>query len=167
MGLYDFSVRRSNGTLLDIATLQGKTLLIVNTASKCGLTPQFAELEALHKRYATSGLVVLGFPCGQFAKQELDSADEIHSFCQRNYGVTFEVLDKIDVNGKDADPLFAFLRRKTGGLFGNSIKWNFTKFLVSRDGETILRFAPTTSPSRLTDKIEAMLQVPAEAEDER
>jgi glutathione peroxidase len=157
MSIYDFKAKRPNGTTLDMATLQGKVILIVNTASKCGLTPQFAELEELHKKYAEQGLVVLGFPCGQFAGQELDTADEIHSFCQRNYGVTFEVFDKIDVNGVDADPLFAWLRKKTGGILGNAIKWNFTKFLVNRDGTTIRRYAPTTVPSKIAGQIEKFL----------
>lgn len=153
MTIYDFTAKRMNGTELKLSTLKGKVILAVNTASKCGLTPQFAGLEELHRRYADRGLVVLGFPCGQFADQELDTADEIHSFCQRNYGVTFEMLDKIDVNGKYAHPLFAFLRKKTGGLLGNSIKWNFTKFLVSRDGKRIRRFAPTTVPAGIEGAI--------------
>jgi glutathione peroxidase len=157
MSIYDFKAKRPNGTTLDMSTLKGKVILVVNTASKCGLTPQFAELEVLHKKYAEQGLVVLGFPSGQFAGQELDTADEIHSFCQRNYGVTFEVFDKIDVNGADADPLFVWLRKKTGGIFGNAIKWNFTKFLVNRDGTAIRRYAPTTVPSKIAGQIEKFL----------
>lgn len=157
MTIYDFSVRTMNGTKLDMADLRGKVLLIVNTASKCGLTPQFAELEELHRRYSPDGFVILGFPCGQFADQELATGEEIHSFCQRNYGVTFTMLDKIDVNGKAADPLFAFLRKSTGGIFGDAIKWNFTKFLVSGDGKTIARYAPTTRPRNLAKRIERLL----------
>lgn len=153
MTIYDFTAKRMNGTDFDFSTLKGKAILVVNTASKCGLTPQFAGLEELHRRYADRGLVILGFPCGQFAEQELGTADEIHSFCQRNYGVTFQMLDKVDVNGKNAHPLFAYLRKKTGGLFGNAIKWNFTKFLVSRDGKRITRFAPTTVPARIEGSI--------------
>jgi glutathione peroxidase len=157
MSIYDFKVKRPNGSTLDLATLRGKTILVVNTASKCGLTPQFGELEELHKKYGEKGLVVLGFPCGQFAGQELDSADEIHAFCQRNYGVTFEILDKIDVNGPNADPLFVYLRKKTGGIFGNSVKWNFTKFLVNREGTAVIRYAPTTKPAKIAGKIERFL----------
>jgi glutathione peroxidase len=157
MNIYDFKAKRPNGTKLDLSSLKGKALLIVNTASKCGFTPQFDGLEALNRKYADRGLVVLGFPCGQFANQELETADEIHAFCKRNYGVTFEILDKIEVNGPGADPLFAFLRGKTRGLFGDAIKWNFTKFLVSPDGASITRFAPTTVPARLAGRIEKLL----------
>jgi Glutathione peroxidase len=146
-----------NGKDMDLSELKGKVVLIVNTASKCGLTPQFAGLEELHRKFADRGLVVLGFPCGQFAGQELDSGDEIHSFCQRNYGVTFEMFEKIDVNGKNAHPVFSYLRKRTGGLFGDAIKWNFTKFLVSRDGKTMRRFAPTTNPSSLAGTIDRFL----------
>ena len=157
MTLFDFRVRRMNGTELDMSTLRGKVVLIVNTASKCGFTPQFGELEALHEKYGERGLVVLGFPCGQFADQELETGEEIHSFCQRNYGVTFEMLDKIDVNGEAADPLFVFLRKRTKGLFGDSVKWNFTKFLTDRVGNPVRRYAPATPPSKLAGKIEALL----------
>ncbi len=157
MTIYDFKAKRPNGTELELSSLKGKVILIVNTASKCGFAPQFDGLEELHKKYADRGLVVLGFPCGQFANQELETADEIHAFCKRNYGVTFEILDKIEVNGPGADPLFAFLRAKTRGLFGDAIKWNFTKFLVSADGSAIKRFAPTTVPARLAGKIEELL----------
>lgn len=157
MDIYAFKVRRMNGKELDLAALKGKVMLIVNTASKCGLTPQFSELEELHKAYADKGLAVLGFPCGQFAGQELETGDEIHAFCQRNYGVTFDMLDKIDVNGKTAHPLFVFLRKATGGIFGDAVKWNFTKFLVDRNGKVIARYAPTTPPSKLAGKIETLL----------
>lgn len=157
MNIYDFSVRKMDGGQLELSTLKGKVLLIVNTASKCGFAPQLTELEELHKQFAEKGLVVLGFPCGQFAGQELESADEIHSFCQRNYGVTFRMLDKIDVNGKNADPLFAFLRKTTGGFFGNAIKWNFTKFLVDSTGTVVRRYAPATTPRSLVGRIEKLL----------
>jgi glutathione peroxidase len=157
MNIYDFSVRRMNGTTLELSSLKGKVVLIVNTASKCGLAPQLIELESLHKKYADKGLVILGFPCGQFAGQELESGDEIHSFCQRNYGVTFQMLDKIDVNGSTAEPLFVFLRKKTKGLFGDSIKWNFTKFLINGNGDVVKRYAPTTVPSKIEDRIETLL----------
>lgn len=157
MKIYDFKAKRPNGTELDLSELKGKVILIVNTASKCGFAPQFDGLEELHRKYADRGLVVLGFPCGQFANQELETADEIHAFCKRNYGVTFEILDKVEVNGPGADPLFAFLRGKTRGLFGDAIKWNFTKFLVSPDGKSIERFAPMTAPARLAGGIERLL----------
>ncbi len=157
MNIYDFSVRKMDGERLEMATLRGKVLLIVNTASKCGLAPQLAELEAIHKDFSDKGLVVLGFPCGQFAGQELETAADIHAFCQRNYGVTFRMLDKIDVNGKDADPLFVFLRKTTGGFFGDAIKWNFTKFLVDGAGKVVRRYAPATSPRKLVGRIETLL----------
>ena len=157
MTIYDFKAKRPNGTELDLSSLKGKVLLIVNTASKCGFAPQFDGLEELHKKYSDRGLVVLGFPCGQFANQELETADEIHAFCKRNYGVTFEILDKVEVNGPGADPLFAYLRSKTRGLFGDAIKWNFTKFLVGPDGAVVKRYAPTTVPARLAVTIEELL----------
>lgn len=157
MNFYDFKAQKINGEQMDMASLKGKVVLAVNTASKCGLTPQFAELEELHRRYGDKGLVVLGFPCGQFADQEFADNDEIHSFCQRNYGVTFAMLEKIDVNGQNAHPLFAFLRNRTGGLFGDAIKWNFTKFLISRDGKIIRRFAPAKKPLTIAGTIEKFL----------
>lgn len=157
MDFYDFTVRRTGGKTLETSSLKGKVVLIVNTASKCGFTPQFAGLEELHKKYADRGLVILGFPCGQFADQELKTSEEIHSFCQRNYGVTFEMLEKIDVNGKNADPLFVYLRKKTRGLLGDSVKWNFTKFLIDRQGTVVKRFAPATPPSSMTASIESLL----------
>lgn len=125
--------------------------MIVNTATKCGFAPQFTGLEELHKKYAEQGLVVLGFPSGQFAGQELEKGEDILESCKVNFGVTFQIFNKIDVNGKNADPLFAFLRKKTRGLFGGSIKWNFTKFLIDRQGNVVKRFAPAVTP----DKIEA------------
>lgn len=157
MSVYDFSVKKANGASVNLADYKGKVLLIVNTATKCGLAPQLRGLEELHKKYAEKGLAVLGFPCSQFAGQELDDADEIHAVCQMNYGVTFQFFDKIDVNGKTAHPLFAYLRKKTGGLFGNSIKWNFTKFLIDAEGKTIQRFAPATVPAKMEQKIAALL----------
>ena len=155
--IYDFKALTSKGAELDFAQLEGKVLLIVNTASKCGLTPQFAGLEELNQKYKDKGLVVIGFPCNQFAHQDPGSDEEISGFCQLNYGVTFQIMKKVDVNGKNADPIFNYLKKETGGLLGSAIKWNFTKFLVSRDGNTIKRYAPTTAPKDLTKDIEELL----------
>lgn len=155
--IYDFKALTSKGAELDFAQFEGKVLLIVNTASKCGLTPQFAGLEELNQKYKDKGLVVIGFPCNQFAHQDPGSDEEISGFCQLNYGVTFQMMKKVDVNGKNADPIFNYLKKETGGLLGSAIKWNFTKFLVSRDGNTIKRYAPTTAPKDLTKDIEELL----------
>lgn len=155
--IYDFKALTSKGQELDFSQFEGKVLLIVNTASKCGFTPQFAGLEELNQKYKDQGLVVIGFPCNQFASQDPGSDSEIEGFCQLNYGVTFQIMKKVDVNGDNADPIFKYLKSRTKGLLGSSIKWNFTKFLISKDGETIKRFAPTTKPEKLVKDIEAML----------
>jgi glutathione peroxidase len=132
-------------------------VLIVNTASKCGLTPQYEGLQALHQEYGDRGLVVLGFPCDQFAHQEPGDATEIEEFCTVNYGVTFPLSSKIDVNGKQTDPVFVFLKKRAGGLLGTTIKWNFTKFLVAPDGLTVTRFSPQTKPEALREAIEPLI----------
>ncbi|MBP5323098.1 MAG: glutathione peroxidase [Bacteroidaceae bacterium] len=155
--IYDFKALTSKGAELDFSQFEGKVLLIVNTASKCGFTPQFAGLEELNQKYKDKGLVVIGFPCNQFAHQDPGTDEEISGFCQLNYGVTFQIMKKVDVNGKDAHPIFNYLKKETGGLFGSAIKWNFTKFLVSRDGNTIKRFAPTTAPKDIEKDIEELL----------
>jgi len=155
--IYDFTVTNNQDEAVSLATYQGKVLLIVNTASKCGFTPQYKGLEALNLKYKDQGLVVMGFPCNQFARQEPGTDAEIASFCQLNYGVTFPMMSKIDVNGKDADPLYVFLKAKAPGMPTNSIKWNFTKFLVSRDGATIKRFGSSEKPEALEDDVEAFL----------
>lgn len=155
--IYDYKALTSKGKELDFVQFEGKVLLIVNTASKCGFTPQFAGLEQLNQKYRDRGLVVIGFPCNQFASQDPGSDSEIEGFCQLNYGVTFQIMKKVDVNGDDAHPIFVYLKEKTKGLLGSSIKWNFTKFLISRDGETIKRYAPITKPEKLEKDIEAML----------
>ena len=155
--IFDFKALTSNGKELDFAQFQGKVLLIVNTASKCGFTPQFKGLEELNQKYKEQGLVVIGFPCNQFAGQDPGTNDEISSFCQVNYGVTFQIMQKIDVNGKNAHPVFEYLRSQTGGFLGNRIKWNFTKFLISRDGSVVKRYAPTVEPSKLEADIEDFL----------
>lgn len=155
--VYDFKALTSKGKELDFAQFEGKVLLIVNTASKCGFTPQFAGLEQLNQEYKDRGLVVIGFPCNQFASQDPGSDSEIEGFCQLNYGVTFQIMKKVDVNGSEAHPIFQYLKSQTKGLLGSSIKWNFTKFLISRDGKTIKRYAPTTKPEKMKSDIEAML----------
>lgn len=135
----------------------GKVVLVVNTASACGFTPQFEGLEELWQEYGDQGLVVLGFPCNQFGGQEPGTAEEIGAFCQRNYGVTFPMFEKVDVNGPDAHPLFQWLRQEKSGLLGDTIRWNFTKFLVARDGTVLKRFSPTTKPEKLRKDIEKAL----------
>jgi glutathione peroxidase len=156
--IQDFEARSLAGKPVALRDYQGKVVLIVNTASKCGFTPQYQGLEELYKKYQDRGLVVLGFPCNQFLAQEPGGADEIGAFCERNYGVSFPMFAKVDVNGEDAHPLYAWLRDEKSGLLpGDAIKWNFTKFLVGRDGQVIKRFSPTTEPAKLGDKIEAAL----------
>lgn len=155
--IYDFKALSSKGKEIDFAQFEGKVLLIVNTASKCGFTPQFAGLEALNQKYKDKGLVVIGFPCNQFASQDPGSDSEIEGFCQLNYGVTFQIMKKIDVNGENAHPIFKYLKSQTKGLLGSAIKWNLTKFLISKDGQTIERYAPTTKPEKMEKDIEAML----------
>lgn len=155
--IYDFTATANDGEEINFAQFKGKVLLIVNTASQCGFTPQYKGLEELHKKYEAAGLVVIGFPCNQFGQQEPGSDNEIASFCEVNFGVTFQLMKKIDVNGKNALPLFKFLKDKTGGFFGQKIKWNFTKFLISRDGQTIKRFSPIKTPASLERQIIEML----------
>ncbi len=156
--IYDFKALTSKGKELDFKDFEGRVLLIVNTASKCGLTPQFEGLEKLNRQYRDQGLTVIGFPCNQFANQDPGSDSEIEGFCQLNYGVTFQMMKKVDVNGSEAHPVFKYLKEQTRSmLFGSRIKWNFTKFLISRDGETVKRYAPTTTPGKLEADIRQML----------
>ena len=156
--IYDFKALTSKGKELDFKDFEGRVLLIVNTASKCGLTPQFEGLEKLNRQYRDQGLTVIGFPCNQFANQDPGSDSEIEGFCQLNYGVTFQMMKKVDVNGSEAHPVFKYLKEQTRSmLFGSRIKWNFTKFLISRDGETVKRYAPTTKPGKLETDIRQML----------
>ena len=153
-----FSAERLQGGATSLADYAGKVLLIVNTASQCGFTPQFDGLEVLYKRFKDRGLEILGFPCNQFGAQEPGAADEIASFCQKNYGVTFPMFAKIDVNGDNTHPLFVHLKKEARGLLGSEgIKWNFTKFLVDRDGSVFKRFAPAATPESLIEDIEALL----------
>lgn len=156
--LYDFEALQIDGKSVRLDQFKGKAILIVNTASACGFTPQFAGLEALHKQYGDKGLVVLGFPCNQFGAQDKGSNQEIAEFCQLNYGVSFPMMAKIDVNGDSAHPLYQWLTKEAPGLLGTTgIKWNFTKFLVGKDGAVIKRYAPTDTPASLTKDIEAAL----------
>ncbi|MBO1529904.1 glutathione peroxidase [Psychrobacter sp. F1192] len=155
--IYDFTAERMDGTQQAFTDYQDSVLLIVNTASKCGFTPQFAGLEELYQRFKDQGLVVIGFPCNQFGSQDPGSNDEIGAFCQKNYGVTFPMMAKTDVNGQDAHPVFEWLKAQKGGVLTDGIKWNFTKFLVGKDGQVLERYAPTTKPESLTADIEQAL----------
>jgi glutathione peroxidase len=156
--IYDFDAQSIDGKKVPLKRFQGKPLLIVNTASACGFTPQFGGLEKLHQTYGSRGLVVLGFPCNQFGAQDPGSDGEIASFCQLNYGVTFPMMSKIEVNGDAAHPLYQWLTAEAPGLLGSkAIKWNFTKFLVGKDGRVIKRYAPQDAPEKLAADIEAAL----------
>ncbi|HBF08639.1 MAG: glutathione peroxidase [Pseudomonadota bacterium] len=156
--VYEFSAMRLHGEEESLSQYKGQVLLIVNTASKCGFTNQYAGLESLQKELHDKGFSVLGFPCNQFGSQEPGSSDEIKSFCQLNYGVSFPMFDKVDVNGQDAHPLFTFLKKKAPGVMGTEgVKWNFTKFLVNKDGKVVERFAPQTKPESIKAAIESLL----------
>lgn len=159
MSLYDLSFNDTAGNVIPMQQFQNRVLLLVNTATKCGLAPQFVDLENLHKSYKDKGLTVIGFPCNQFAGQEPETNETLVNVCQINYGVTFLLSEKIDVNGENTHPVFAFLKEHANsGILGDAIKWNFTKFLVSADGLTINRYAPTTSPMDIKEDIELFLQ---------
>lgn len=156
--IYDFEALQIDGKSVALNQFKGKAMLIVNTASACGFTPQFAGLEELHKTYADQGLVVLGFPCNQFGAQDKGSNDEIAEFCQLNYGVSFPMMAKIEVNGSHAHPLYQWLTSEAPGLLGiKAIKWNFTKFLIGKDGKVLKRYAPTDTPASLAEDIAAAL----------
>ena len=157
--IYDFSATSISGEELCLDSYRGQVVLIVNTASQCGFTPQYAGLEALYQRYKERGLVVLGFPCNQFGGQEPGTDAEVAEFCRLDFGVSFPLFSKVEVNGGDAHPLFQYLKQAQPGLLGTEgIKWNFTKFLVGRDGRPVARFAPKTRPAELSDAIEAQLE---------
>jgi glutathione peroxidase len=158
MSIYDIRVTNAAGEEKSLEDYRGKVLLIVNVASKCGFTPQYKGLQDLYEKFKDQGLEILGFPCNQFLGQEPGSNEEIQDFCQVNYGVSFPVFSKIDVNGSDAHPLYKHLTKEASGILGGAIKWNFTKFLVDRDGKVVKRFAPNTEPEKMTDKIEELLQ---------
>ncbi len=157
MSLYDLSAKLNNGTDKKLSDYNGKVLLIVNTASQCGFTPQYKGLQELYAKYKPQGFEVLGFPCDQFGHQEPGSDAEIANFCEKNYGVEFPLFSKVEVNGSNTHPVFEFLKSKKGGLLGDTIKWNFTKFLVSKDGKVVDRYAPTTPPERIASDLEKEL----------
>ena len=162
--LQDFSARSIDGRDVDLADYVGQVVLVVNTASQCGFTPQYQGLQELHDTYAERGFTVLGFPCDQFGHQEPGDDAEIAGFCERNFGVTFPLFSKIEVNGSGAHPLYQWLRSEKGGLLGSKIKWNFTKYLLGRDGQVIARYSPTTKPEKIKGDIEKALgeQAPGE-----
>jgi glutathione peroxidase len=151
---YDFKAKSLQGKEIGMDAFKGKTVLVVNTASKCGLTPQFEGLEALYRKYSDNGLVILGFPSNQFANQEPGDEKSIAEGCVINYGVTFPMFSKIDVNGPDAHPLYKYLRNELSGIFSNKIKWNFTKFLIDAEGRPVKRFSPTTRPEKIGEYLE-------------
>jgi glutathione peroxidase len=164
MSLYDFEAQSIDHQTVPLSRYQGQVMLIVNTASACGFTPQFAGLQKLHDRYAAQGLTVIGFPCNQFGAQDSGSNSEIGAFCQKNYGVSFPMMAKVEVNGANAHPLWQWLKKQAPGLLGSqAIKWNFTKFLVGRDGQAIRRYAPTDTPASIAKDIEAALAAHAPA----
>jgi glutathione peroxidase len=156
-GIYDFTANSLAGEEVPLKRFEGQVLLIVNTASACGFTPQYRGLEALQQQYSPRGFAVLGFPCNQFGSQEPGDATQIATFCERNYAITFPMFDKIDVNGSKEHPLYKYLKSQRMGLLGPSIKWNFTKFLIDRSGKVVGRFAPTDRPEALKRDIEALL----------
>jgi glutathione peroxidase len=159
LSIYDFSVQTASGEKKSLAAYQGQVLLIVNTASKCGFTPQYKGLQSLYEEFKDQGFSVLGFPCNQFGHQEPGTNEEIQQFCQLNYQVSFPVFGKVDVNGPNADPLYKYLTQSAPGVFGTEgIKWNFTKFLIDGNGQVISRFAPNTTPESLSSAISKLLQ---------
>ena len=155
--LADFHAATIDGEDCDLGDFLGQVVLVVNTASQCGFTPQYEGLQALYDQYADQGFTILGFPCDQFGHQEPGTEEEIGAFCQQNYGVSFPMFSKIDVNGDDTHPLYVWLKHKKSGALGANIKWNFTKFLIGRDGQVIDRYAPTTKPESITDDIRSAL----------
>lgn len=156
--VYDFSAATINGQEVNLDQYRGQVLLVVNTASKCGFTPQYKGLQALHEKYKDQGLQILGFPCNQFGKQEQGNESQISEFCELNYGVDFQMFSKIDVNGNDAHPLYQHLKQEAPGLLGSkAVKWNFTKFLVNKDGDVVKRYSPTDTPESLEKDIAKLL----------
>ena len=157
MEIYKFSVKDRKGNDVSLADYKGKVLLIVNTATRCGFTPQYTELEALYEKYSAKGLEILDFPCNQFGQQAPGTEEEIHQFCQLNYNTKFPQFKKIEVNGANEAPLYTWLKQQKGGIMGSNIKWNFTKFLVDREGNVVERFAPTVTPEKIEEKVKALL----------
>lgn len=157
MSIYDFKVKGIEGEEVNLADYKGKVLLVVNTATGCGFTPQYEGLQDLYEKYQAQGLEILDFPCNQFGGQAPGTEEEIVDFCQSRYGVTFPQFSKVKVNGEGEEPLFTYLKKQQGGVMGSKIKWNFTKFLVDRNGNVIDRFAPTVTPEKIETKIKAVL----------
>jgi glutathione peroxidase len=158
MPIYDFTVTNAEGNAVNLGDYRGKVLLVVNTATDCGFTPQYKGLQGLYDKYQTNGLEVLDFPCNQFGHQAPGSDEEIGIFCTSNYGTTFPRFKKVDVNGTNVDPLFTWLKEQKGGALGDNIKWNFTKFLINRNGDVIARFAPTKTPASIEKQLAALLE---------
>lgn len=156
---YNYSATNIKGEEISMEEFKGKTVLVVNTASKCGLTPQLEGLESLYQKYKDQGLVILGFPCNQFGNQEPGDEKSIEEGCMINYGVSFPMFSKVEVNGKNAHPVFQYLKKEKSGLLGKRIKWNFTKFLIDKNGKTIKRFSPTTKPEKIEDYLSSSLNV--------
>ncbi|MBE6054789.1 MAG: glutathione peroxidase [Clostridium sartagoforme] len=157
MSFYDYSAKNIDGKEIKMVQYKGKVVLVVNTASKCGFTPQLKELEDLYKEYRDKGLEILGFPCNQFLNQEPGNSKEVKNFCEINYGVTFNMFEKIDVNGSNTHPIYKYLKEQEKGLVTKDIKWNFTKFLIDKEGNVVKRYSPITSPLRIKDDIEKIL----------
>lgn len=157
MKFYDYMVKDAEGNNVSMKEYEGKVLLIVNTATGCGFTPQYEGLQNLYEKYQEQGLEILDFPCNQFGNQASETEEKIVDFCQSRYGVTFKMFKKVEVNGEDAEPLFKYLREQKGGMMGNKIKWNFTKFLVDRNGNVVERFAPTTTPEQIDAAVAKLL----------
>lgn len=155
--IYNFAINKSNGEPLNLSLLKGKVVLLVNTATKCGLANQFTELEQIHQKYKDQGLIIIGFPCNQFLSQEPESNETMASSCEINFGVHFTLTEKIDVNGSNTHPIFAYLKKEKGGFLTPKIKWNFTKFIVNKKGKVVKRFSPTTSPLKMEDYIQKLL----------
>ena len=156
--IYDFEANKLNGESIKLNEFKGKTIVVVNTASACGLTPQYEGLENMYQKYKDQGLVILGFPCNQFGKQEKGNSEEIQEFCQVNYGVSFPMFEKIEVNGKNAHPIYKYLKSElSGGILGSKIKWNFTKFVIDKNGKPAKRFAPTTTPEKMESFIKEIM----------
>lgn len=158
MAFYDFEIKKPNGEVMKMEAYKGQPVLVVNTATKCGLAPQFKGLERLHKEYGAKGLVVLGLPCSQFMGQEPESNETVEKACEINFGVTFQLTEKVNVNGPDAHPLIKYLRKEKKGFLNDKIKWNFTKFLVSPEGKVMKRFSPTTKPEHIEKYIKKMVK---------
>jgi glutathione peroxidase len=157
MGFYDIKVKNSEGMEVSMSEYRGKVILVVNTATGCGFTPQYEELEELYKRYKDQGFVILDFPCNQFGNQAPGNISEIHEFCQLKYNTTFPLFEKVEVNGANQSELFKYLKAHSKSLFNSSVKWNFTKFLVSKEGKVVKRYSPMTKPSKIENKIKSLI----------